>query len=489
MASTGETICNNGQSAVSVTRRRSYQVVIAATRDMGLGMDMKLPWDLPSEYQFFQDVTTRTSDPTKRNATIMGRKSWESTPLEIRPLPGRLNIVLTKSSCHNIAIDENVLVSSSMESALELLATEPYSLSIEKVFVIGGGELLRNYMNASICDAIHLTEIDISVPCDAFAPRVDTSLYRPWYSSFPVVENGIRYSFNTYVRRKDAIVGSGEKKSVAESDLKEYSFLPKMVFERHEEFGYLNLVQNIISSGDMNDNSTLSKFGCQMRFNLRKTFPLLTTKKIFWLGVVEEILQLISGSNNPKENGSHIWDTDEAKEYLDSFGVNATEEDGDNPFLHGLHWKHCDASQEFSQLSDVINKIKNNPHDQRIMLAACNPLDFKLSVSPCHTFTQFYVANGEVSCQIYQSSTEASIGIPFSIATYSLLTCIIAHVCDLGAGDFIHVIGQAYINKAHVKAIQKQLQISPKPFPILKINPEKKKMDNFEASDLELMRI
>lgn len=134
---------NNVQTTVSVTRR-SYQVVIAATRDMGLGIDMKLPWDLPFEFKFFQGVTTRTSDPKKRNATIMGRRSWESTPLEIRPLPGRLNIVLTKSSsCLNIATDENVLVCRSIESALELLATPPYSFSIETVFVIGGGELLR----------------------------------------------------------------------------------------------------------------------------------------------------------------------------------------------------------------------------------------------------------------------------------------------------------------------------------------------------------
>ncbi|VVB08492.1 unnamed protein product [Arabis nemorensis] len=484
---TSKVPCNNGQrSTVSVVTRRSYQVVIAATKDMGLGMNMKLPWDLPTDYQFFQDVTTRTSDPMKRNAIIMGRKTWESNPLEVRPIPGRLNVVLTNSGSLNIATDENVFVCCSMESALELLATAPYSLSIEKVFVIGGGDLLRHYMNAPSCDAIHLTEIDIIMPCDAFAPRVDTSLYRSWYSSLPVVENGIRYSFNTYIRRKDPIVGSGEHKNNAESV--QHLFLPKMVFERHEEFGYLNLVQDIISNGDMNDNSTLSKFGCQMRFNLRKTFPLLTTKNIFWLGVVEEIIQLISGSTNPKEKGtSHIWDSDEAKEYLDSFRVNATEEDGDHPLLYGLQWRRSDPSQELSQVADVINKIKNNPHDQKTKLPTCNPLDFKLLVSPCQTFGQFYVANGELSCQIYQSSAEASLEIPFSIAAYSLLTCIIAHVCDLVAGDFIHVIGQAHVNTAYVKAIQKQLQISPKPFPMLKINPEKTTIDHFEASDLELL--
>ncbi|ESQ46063.1 hypothetical protein EUTSA_v10000156mg [Eutrema salsugineum] len=464
---TGEAPCNN---------KRSYQVVIAATKDMGLGMNMKLPWDLPREYQFFQDVTTKTSDPKKRNATIMGRKSWEATPLDIRPLPGRLNVVLTKSSCLSIATNENVLVCNSMESALELLATEPYSSSIEKVFFIGGGELLRHYMNAPNCDAIHLTEIDISVPCDAFAPRVDTCLYRPWYSSFPVVENGIRYSFNTYVRSKNPIAVS----DFICCETEDYSFLPKMVFERHEEFGYLNLVQNIISNGDMNDNNTLSKFGCQMRFNLRKTFPLLTTKKVFWLGVVEETLQLISGSTNPKEEGTnHIWNSNEANEYLDSLRVNATEEDGDHPLLFGLHWRDTDARlvlSQFSKLSDFINKIKNNPHNRGIML-------------PCQTFAQFYVANGELSCQIYQSSTEASLVIPFCIAAYSLLTCIIAHVCDLVAGDFIHVIGDAHVNTAHIKAIQKQLQISPKPFPILKMNPEKTNIDHFQASDLELLEI
>ncbi|CAH2061590.1 unnamed protein product [Thlaspi arvense] len=452
----GEATCNNGQSTVSVAKR-SYQVVIAATRDMGLGMDMKLPWDLPKEYQFFQDVTTKTTDPRKRNATIMGRKSWESTPLDIRPLPGRLNVVLTKSSSRpDIATDENVLVCSSMESALELLATKPYSLSIEKVFVIGGGELLRHYMNAPSCDAIHLTEIDISVPCDAFAPKVDTSLYRPWYSSFPNVENGIRYSFNTYVRRKNPPIVETEE---------QYSFLPKMVLERHEEFGYLDLVQNIISDGDMNDNSTLSKFGCQ---------------KVFWQGVVDEILQVINGSTNPKEKGTkHIWDSDEAKEFLER---QEQEYCGFRMLVY--------ANQEFSQLCDVINKIKNNPHNQRIMLSACNPLDFKLlSLSPCQTFTQFYVANGELSCQIYQSSTEVSLAVPFSIAAYSLLTCIIAHVCDLVPGDLILVVGDAHVNTSHIKTIQKQLQISPKPFPILKINPEKTKIDQFEASDLELVGI
>ncbi|THG18143.1 hypothetical protein TEA_005761 [Camellia sinensis var. sinensis] len=178
--------------------QRTYQVVVAATQNMGIGKDGKLPWKLPSDLKIFKDVTLTTSDPVKKNAVIMGRKTWESIPLEHRPLPGRLNVVLTRSGSFDIATAENVVICGSIGSALELLAASPYCLSIEKVFVIGGGQILREALNAPGCDAIHITEIETNIECDTFIPAVDMSVFLPWYSSFPLVENNIRYSFTTY---------------------------------------------------------------------------------------------------------------------------------------------------------------------------------------------------------------------------------------------------------------------------------------------------
>ncbi|GMP37870.1 hypothetical protein CsSME_00009363 [Camellia sinensis var. sinensis] len=293
--------------------QRTYQVVVAATQNMGIGKDGKLPWKLPSDLKFFKDVTLTTSDPVKKNAVIMGRKTWESIPLEHRPLPGRLNVVLTRSGSFDIATAENVVICGSIGSALELLAASPYCLSIEKVFVIGGGQILREALNAPGCDAIHITEIETNIECDTFIPAVDMSVFLPWYSSFPLVENNIRYSFTTYVRVKNITIEPLSQANGLKSDnslnfdkfeVKKFSFLPKMIFEKHEEYLYLRLVQDIISDGTSKDDrtgtGTLSKFGCQMRFNLRKSFPLLTTKKVFWRGVVEELLWFISGSTNAK---------------------------------------------------------------------------------------------------------------------------------------------------------------------------------------------
>ncbi|MED6193899.1 hypothetical protein PIB30_023420 [Stylosanthes scabra] len=180
--------------------QRNYQVVVAATPDMGIGKDGKLPWKLPTDLKYFKEVTTTTSGPGKKNAIVMGRKTWESIPLKFRPLPGRLNIVLTRSDSFDIAIAENVVICRSMCSALELLAEPPYSLSIEKIFVIGGGQIFRETLNAPGCEAIHITEIQTSIECDTFMPPVDSSVFQLWYSSFPRVENNIRYSFTTYVR-------------------------------------------------------------------------------------------------------------------------------------------------------------------------------------------------------------------------------------------------------------------------------------------------
>lgn len=503
----------NGTAITQPDPQRTYQVVVAATRTMGIGKDGKLPWRLPSDLKFFKDVTVTTTDPAKKNAIIMGRKTWESIPLEHRPLTGRLNVVLTRSGSFDIATAENVLICGSMTSALELLAASPYCLSIERVFVIGGGQILRDSLNAPGCDAIHITEIETDINCDTFIPAIDVSQFQPWYSSFPVLERGIRHCFTTYVRVKNSAVEAPTEVNGTLSDVKleptkfdarMFSFLPKKIFENHEEYLYLKLVEDIISNGalkgDRTGTGTLSKFGCQMRFNLRKSFPLLTTKKVFWRGVVEELLWFISGSTSAKvlqDKGIHIWDGNASRSYLDSIGL-VDREEGDLGPVYGFQWRHFGASytnmhadytgQGFDQLLDVINKIKNNPDDRRILLSAWNPSDLKqMALPPCHMFAQFYVNQGELSCQMYQRSADMGLGVPFNIASYALLTCMIAHVCDLVPGDFVHVLGDAHVYSTHVRPLQDQLLKTPKPFPILKINSEKKDIDAFVADDFKLI--
>ncbi|KAF7127703.1 hypothetical protein RHSIM_Rhsim11G0179300 [Rhododendron simsii] len=500
----GETLgtVTNGSLNTVPDPQRTYQVVVAATQNMGIGKDGKLPWKLPSDLKLFKEVTLTTSDPAKKNAVIMGRKTWESIPLEYRPLPGRLNVVLTRSGSFDIATAENVVICGSITSSLELLAASPYCLSIEKVFVIGGGQILREALNAPGCDAIHMTEIESSIECDTFIPAVDTSVFFPWYSSFPSVENNIRYSFTTYVRVKNSTAEplsrtngkiSDNCSDSAKFDVKKFSFLPKMIFEKHEEYLYLRLVEDIISNGiskdDRTGTGTLSKFGCQ---------------KVFWRGVVEELLWFISGSTNAKvlqEKGIHIWDGNASRDYLDrqvqSIGL-ADREEGDLGPVYGFQWRHFGARYTnmhadytglgFDQLLDAIDKIKNKPDDRRIILSAWNPSDLKLmALPPCHMFAQFYVADGELSCQMYQRSADMGLGVPFNIASYALLTCMIAHVCDLVPGDFVHVIGDAHVYLNHIRPLQEQLQKLPKPFPILKINPQKKDIDSFVAADFELI--
>ncbi|MQL89187.1 hypothetical protein Taro_021755, partial [Colocasia esculenta] len=418
-AMVGDTIMNNisNGSVNQQSPQRSFQVVVAATRSGGIGKDGKLPWNLPSDLKFFKEITTTTSDSVKKNAVIMGRKTWESIPLENRPLPSRLNVVLTRSGSFDIATAENVVICGSMKSALELLAGSPYCLSIDKVFVIGGGEVLREALNAPGCEAIHLTDIEADIESDTFLPPIDVSLFQPWYSSFPRVENNIRHCFVTYARVRSSVADCHSLQNGESTDgnlnndkfeVERFSFLPRMIFERHGEYEYLRLVQDILSNGiqknDRTGTGTLSLFGCQMRFNLRRSFPLLTTK---YFGAV--LLKNSCGSLVVQQMQRYI----------------------------GMHGDY--SGKGFDQLLDVINKIKNNPDDRRIILSAWNPSDVKLmALPPCHMFAQFYVANGELSCQMYQRSADMGLGVPFNIASYSLLTCMIAQVC--GMFYFIYVL-------------------------------------------------
>ncbi|CAM9780840.1 unnamed protein product [Scytosiphon promiscuus] len=271
-----------------------------------------------------------------------------------------------------------------------------------------------------------------------------------------------------------------------------------------EEMQYLDLVRDILDNGvrrgDRTGTGTLSKFGVQMRFSLREDrFPLLTTKRVFWRGVAEELLWFVAGCTNAnvlKERGIHIWDGNGSREFLDGLGLTEREE-GDLGPVYGFQWRHFGAEytdmhadytgKGVDQLAECINKIKTNPEDRRIVLSAWNPSDLgKMALPPCHMFCQFYVAEGELSCQMYQRSADMGLGVPFNIASYALLTRLVAKACGLRAGDFVHTIGDAHVYVNHVDALREQLRRKPRPFPTLSINTANTDIDSFEYKDFEV---
>jgi len=271
-----------------------------------------------------------------------------------------------------------------------------------------------------------------------------------------------------------------------------------------DECQYLELVRRILTYGtvrnDRTGTGTVSLFGAQMRFSLRNDqFPLLTSKRVFWKGVVEELLWFVSGSTDAKQlqdKGVHIWDANCSREFLDGRGL-YDRPVGDLGPVYGFQWRHfgatyvdCHTNYEgkgIDQLRLCIDRIKNNPDDRRIILTAWNPIDLHImALPPCHMFCQFYVSSGELSCQMYQRSADMGLGVPFNIASYALLTRMIAQVCHLKAGDFVHTIGDAHIYTNHVNALREQLKRDPRPLPTLKINPEKVDIDSFTFDDFDL---
>jgi dihydrofolate reductase/thymidylate synthase len=274
----------------------------------------------------------------------------------------------------------------------------------------------------------------------------------------------------------------------------------------HEEYQYLDLISTILSkgivSGDRTGTGTKSIFGAQSRYSLRTSFPLLTTKRVFWRGVVEELLWFVRGDTNAKhlhDKDIKIWDGNASREFLDKRGLREREEWDLGP-VYGFQWRHFGAQYKdmhtdytnkgVDQLAEVINTIKTNPTDRRIIISAWNPADLdQMALPPCHMFCQFYVdvERKELSCLMYQRSCDVGLGVPFNIASYALLTCMIAQVCDLTPGDFIHSMGNTHVYLNHVEPLQEQLQRTPRPFPKLKINPNKKDIDSFVLEDFELI--
>jgi thymidylate synthase len=246
---------------------------------------------------------------------------------------------------------------------------------------------------------------------------------------------------------------------------------------------YLDLIQRVLDEGvvksDRTGTGTKSVFGHQMRFDLSKGFPMVTTKKLHLKSIIHELLWFLKGDTNIsylKENGVRIWD-----EWAD--------ENGDLGPVYGSQWRSWKGADgnTIDQITQAIEMIKNTPDSRRIMVSAWNvgELD-KMALMPCHAFFQFYVADGKLSCQLYQRSADIFLGVPFNIASYALLTMMMAQVTGIEAGDFVHTLGDAHIYSDHMQQVNLQLSREPKKLPIMKMNPDVNDIFDFKFEDFQL---
>jgi thymidylate synthase len=246
---------------------------------------------------------------------------------------------------------------------------------------------------------------------------------------------------------------------------------------------YLDLLQHILENGsvktDRTGTGTKSCFGYQMRFNLAEGFPLVTTKKLHLKSIIHELLWFLKGDTNIhylNEHGVKIWD-----EWAD--------ENGDLGPVYGKQWRSWAGAdgKTYDQITDVLNQLKNNPDSRRMIVSAWNVAELpEMALMPCHSLFQFYVAEGKLSCQLYQRSADVFLGVPFNIASYALLTMMMAQVTGLAYGDFVHSFGDVHIYNNHVEQVNLQLSRTPFPLPLMKLNPEVKNLFDFKFEDFTL---
>lgn len=428
----------------------------------GIGFNNKLPWGkIPKDMLHFKNVTTKVNDPSKRNAIIMGRRTYES--IGKRELSDRKNIMLSKSSYGDGVFSE-------LDMALEYCSKNK---DIENIFIIGGQQIYEKALNHPLCNKIYVTEInnmsvgsETQIICDTFFPILPKNFVKQNESVVSDVDNnGVEFNLN----------------------FKEYQ---NMYDYQSEEYQYINLVRNILENGEKKEcrnGFTYGIFGPQHVFNLENgIIPLLTTKRMFTTGIIKELLFFLCGKTDSKileKEKVNIWKGNTTEEFLSSRNLNYRE--GDMGPMYGFQWRHfsadyqnCDTdytNKGFDQLKELLRKLLITPNDRRLLLTTYNPADVSKSVlAPCHGLTvQFYVRQGKyLDCKMYQRSVDVGLGYPFNIASYAILVHIICKVTNYVPGKLIMTLGDTHIYDVHREAISTHLNRTPYKFPTLNLNKE-----------------
>ena len=483
-----------------------FSLIVAFDEKFGIGKNNDLPWKLKKDMDYFRMITTTTNNlnKAKMNAVIMGRKTWESIPDKFKPLKDRINIIisstLNKSEISDYAYTK---VFTNLTDSLKYVE-DNQTLNIEKAFIIGGSsiyqEVLNNHLNK--LTNLYITQIYYNFDCDRLF------LEKERYNE--IIQTYNLFSCSDFFNEKCSINNREIYYRFLRYQIKDYDLESNIpMYVNQEETQYINLLEKItsqgISRGDRTGTGTLSVFGETQKFDLRNTFPLLTTKRMFMRGIFEELMLYLRGQTDNKILNSkniNIWNGNTSREFLDSRGLNEYEE-GDMGETYGFNFRHYGGEYKgcqhkykhtdgFDQLENAIYLIKTNPESRRIIINLWNPYtNHKAALPSCLCWYQFYVntVDNELNLLINIRSSDFFLANNWNVCTGALLVHLICSLdgIDLYPGDLTVISGDTHIYKTHIEQVKINLERTPRPFPKLLIKNKKSRIEDFEYSDLRLI--
>ena len=461
-------------------------IVAVSKKNYGIGKDNSMPWYIKSELKYFKDIT---SNPSFNNIVLMGRKTWDSLPR--KPLPNRINVVISRDSRTDISVYEDTYVENNLFSAInKYMNLQKVNNKENRIYVIGGSQIYNSIMESSLTPNIYLTEIYKDYDCDVFFPKINEHLYSLVNVSKFKEEKGVFYRHKVYCYDGNVLYN-------------DFKF-----WKNHEEYQYLNTMKKILQDGQENIDrtgvGTLSVFGEQFKYDLSDTFPALTTKRIFMRGIFEELMLYISGktdNNILNQKNIHIWDGNTTREFLDKRGLSHYPQ-GDMGETYGFNFRHfgakyIDCKQDYTgqgtdQLANVLNLIKNDPHSRRMIINLWNGGTLQNAALPaCLCMYQFYVNTNtkRLNLQIYIRSSDFFLANNWNTCTGALLVHMICNLedIDLTPGELTVVTGDTHLYKSHMEQVIENLKREPTPFPKLVIRENKKNIEDYVYEDFKLI--
>ena len=467
-----------------------------------IGYNNDLLFNIPEDMKYFKNITSQEYIKGHKNIVIMGYNTWKSIPDKYKPLKDRINIIITKnhfSEMKFIKSTENVKVFNDFNFCYKYLEQEENNGNLlGDKFIIGGAQLYNhvhsNYLH--MINKVYETTVNYNIVKPHQIHYTNLLENDNLYSEIDFrieIYNDFKLINKKYMDTHEVTVIYNNKKLHGVT----YNIYQNIRYLNNQEKQYLDLMKSILYKNNIKDSRNsrvISQFGEKMVFDLREGFPLLTTKRTPFKTILRELLWFIRGSTSNKElndKNVHIWDGNSSKEFLESRGLDY--EEGELGPVYGFQWRKFGAdynnpnSKGEDQLQNVIDLIKNDPTSRRIILSAWNPVDLdKMALPPCHVMIQFSVDKEFLDAQLYQRSGDMFLGVPFNIASYSILMHIIGSITGYTPRYFHHVLGDAHIYMNHIDAIGEQIHRIPNKFPELKLTKKIVDINDINEEDFVL---